>query len=60
MMAEMDTAFRNLVFFTLRDALGEERAMPFLAGSEGLRVAMDADLNMRPAPATLVVGSWLD
>lgn len=56
MMAEKDTAFRNLVFFTLRDALGEERAMQFLAGSEGFRVAMDADLNMRPAPATLISG----
>ena len=51
MMAEMDTAFRNLVFFTLRDALGQERAMQFLAGSEGFRVAMDAWLPFIEGPA---------
>lgn len=51
MMAEKDTAFRNLVFFTLRDALGEQRATQFLAGSQGFRVAMDAWLPFIEGPA---------
>lgn len=42
MMAEKETAFRNLVYFTLRDAMGAEKAEQFLAGSMGFRVAMDA------------------
>jgi|GEM_PF-3290406 len=51
MMAEKETAFRNLVYFTLRDALGEEKAIAFLAGSMGFRVAMDAWLPFIEGPA---------